>query len=416
MSIDIMRVVEKARQVKPDAEVDEEKLRDPVVARLAETGLYIPLKKDPIPAVVAKLAAALLLPVAGDLVEKAVRPMTSGVDFVTKTKTYELYRGRVIDAVMNAILSTVYTPSRVDASGVNYTPEQFADLLDKIIKATILVTALVSEDAGEIVMEALQEALSNAVYAGFGGMVTSITNYRAGFAPPPGMLSQQGEEGIDPRTRALVDAFSGVNFHATAAQEMARAYSDVEKAFGKFRKLDEVARALEAASDVHGLILTRAPDFIISAFEDLLQTVKQQLMVLARRVNEIEGIARTATRDYNYGVIGEPQLQLIYDALMNELDAIDVMVDDMVADLADAVQYIPQEDEATANALANALLDLYIAFSYIIDSRIQEFKRYIQTLKNARYFTNLDNVGYYGDNNITGTRDGVGFTAGGGGA
>jgi len=348
---------------------------------------------DPIPAIIAAFGVALggqlLTNMIESLAEGATRPATSGIDYGSRLLTYTTYRGMTLDAIMAALKASVYTPEAGDGSFVNFKDDDVRDTLDKIIVGTILATTMVSEDAGEIVMESFQEAFSNATYYGIGGMFASTTAYRAGFMPPNNFFMDPGFDLLDAHTKANLDAMVGQNAYTTTAQHVMRIANRIVESYSRADKLDSLLRLLSAYGDRELHMLANADRLYDTVIDYVVEQTRTALTVLLRRTIDIRDTIRAAYADYKVQppLIDETMFRIIlYDAQL-ELQEIRNLKDEILNDLEWLIDNMPTPDTATLGYISDVIDRLEKALDSHWSDEFSEMKNYISTMKLARRLT-----------------------------
>ena len=364
---------------------------------------------DPIPAALAFVATALKWlgaqaaeAIIGDVIGTVTAPVTSFVETKFKTFVLDQRRSELLDVLRSSFYSQLYASSKTGPDGVSYDDTALDDAVYNTMKATIYLSAVVSDDAGEIAMESLQEAFSNAVYAGIAGQLTATAKYRAGFEPLDDIPGYTQPLNIHYDTRAIMDAFGGKFIHHTIANEADRRINAAIDAYRRFDLLDDVSKSLEASRTIHAQWLAEAAPLIRDAIHKVVDDVRAILYTLLRRVSDILAEVRVARADYDAGLISPEEYNIvIYDAYL-ELQEIDKEIDDVLSDLEQAVSSVPTKldiVESKLTLIQDQLVKIY--GDYVDQTIFIDFPDYIYTLLNIRKYAKLSNVKWSIYNGIT---------------
>ena len=403
MSVDLDKIENMIRKVKPDAIVERDRM-DPLSERASRLGVGVQLKRDPGEAVLAVLGA-VASPIGERVLDYLGDPLWTWASIKSRGFTYGLMKGGVLNDLFNAILSQLYFSSIPDESGLNYSNQDLMKILDKLSETTIKVTRLVSDDAGEIVMESFQEAVSNAIYSGIGGMLQSIANYRAGFMPPQNPIYGMGEDGFFVHTRRMIDQFNGYNIYTTIAMEAGRVVNDAKDAISKYDKVDKLLDGIEALSDIHSTIYEDARSIILSGVHSILESFSAYMHLIIRRVNELIGVILTGHRDRNIlNVIGDEQYNMLLAAVDKELDFLSLEIDNMLDDVQLVIGELDIGWEDVIGPAFDGVQLLLEQVGHKIDRRISEFTDYVTWLIMSRKFQQVRRVSFCFDNPLTGGR------------
>jgi len=343
---------------------------------------------DPIPAIIARLGStlgAVLLDVfAKDLTEGVTRPVSSGIDYLSRLGTYTLYKSLTLDALVAALKASIFTPESGDGSFVNIDDSKLKDSLDKIMIGTILATTMVSEDAGEIVMESFQEAFSNATYYGIGGMFATMTAYRGGFMPPQNPFNDPGFMLLDAVTKANLDALVGMNAYATTAQHALRLANDILDSYTRSDKLDSLLRLLSSASDLDLNMLANLERQYDTVIDYIIEQTRTALTILLRRTIDIRDTIRAAYADYKVNLIAEEDMRLILVDAQLELREIRSLKDEILSDLDYVLANIELPSDTDRANLATVIDKLETALDSYWKNNFDEMQQYLDTLRVAR--------------------------------
>ena len=348
-------------------------------------------KNDPVPLIVAAFGVALAGQILGNMVESlaegATRPATSGIEYGTKLATYRMYRGITLDTMVAALKASIFTPERGDGAYVNIDDDKIKDAMDKIIQGTIVATSMVSEDAGEIVMESFQEAFSNATYYGIGGMFASMTAYRAGFMPPQNMFTDPGFDLLDAATKANLDALTGYNAYATTAQQALRIANKIVDSYTKSDKLDSLLRIFAHYTDIDLTMLANLDRQFETMVDHIIEQTRMALTVLLRRTIDIRDTIRAAYADWKANIIMENDFRiLLLDALL-ELREILSLKDEILDDLDYVIDSVPTPDSDAMASVADVIDRIEKALDDYWLDEFTEMQQYLETLKLARRLT-----------------------------
>lgn len=346
---------------------------------------------DPIPLILAAIGMALggtmLETLIGSLAEGVLRPATSGIEFATRLMTYRIYKGWTLDTLVAGLKATIFTPDSGDGSYVNVDDNTLKEAMDKIAEGTIMATAMISEDAGEIVMEAFQEAFSNATYYGLGGMFATMTAYRAGFMPPQNPFQDPGMMLLDPITRANLDSLVGYNAYATTAQEALRYANQIMDSYGKSDKLDGLWRAFSAYGDLPLHMLSQIDRLYDTMIDYIVEHARTALSVLMRRVIDIRDTMRAAYADWLAKLIDDTQMRLILVDAQLELRQIRDLKTDILDDLDAVLSNIPAPSSDVLANLAAIIEAIENALDSYWKEQFDSMQQYLDTLKRARRLT-----------------------------
>jgi len=305
--------------------------------------------------------AAVLLEGAGELLE----PAKQGI------------RGLLIEytpvgnAVADIILDVLGKIENVDSvhDQVNVAPnlDTVREAIKKIMSATAYITLAVSEDAGEVVSEMLQEAFSNAVYSGLGGMYDLILRMKTGMIPP----NQFAPDNLDPWTKALLDAMNGIHFHFTMLYTIATKIGALENELHEDPLTNDILESNRWALYPNAMTLAQYAELKKTMLFRVLESVASTLEALFQRVQDAVLEYKSAEILYNQGQIPESEFDATKIKVQAEIDAVNQELQAIKEDLQTAMsmtESIPGGVQGLLDALniayTNAIADI---MNYLID-------------------------------------------------
>ena len=347
-------------------------------------------------AIVATVLGTILGETVGSILTESLAnlalPINESTEYLGRILAWDIWKGKAVDAVYSAIGKQIYVPTREDASGVNYDDDVLRDIFEEVMYATIVLTTLVSEDAGEIAMESLQEAISNAIYATIGGQITSIANYRVGFMPPQNPMTNQGEENAHPYTRAIYDAFTGYNIWGMLQNETARLMQQYSSDYERFELLHYLYDALETASNPGIARLALYGRLYRNAVQSLQDAVFSMLNVLWRRAVELKTEVDTAYYDWTYGFMEDSDITIILKSAINEADRISSEIDNILQEVQDAINSLQLDNTQLVNTITSVVEDITRIMLDYASVYKEELDKYWSTVKTIRQFTRITGV------------------------
>ena len=336
----------------------------------------------------------------GTIVDSVMKPVDKGAELASSIATYKLYKGIAISNAIDAIKEAFFIEPRADDTGYNIDYQKFEEVMDKLMYATIVMSALISEDASEITMEMLQESLSNSLQYGLGGMWALMSAYASGFGIPQG-LTFVGENDIHPYTLASLDAWTGQLKHFLIAQHYVRVKGDWEDAHRN--EINRwIAKGHESLVMLKHYIVARVMARFGDAVERMVDSIVEMASVMLRRIHDLTYALMAAYNDYRAGILSDYEFQTIAVSISNALDAIDRELDNLAADAlelgSDAQFIVTKEDGTTVdviNELETALTQEYYAIvdrmNATINSELKDnLARYISALNNIRVKSSAD--------------------------
>jgi len=306
-----------------------------------------------------------------------------------------VYGNQIFDATRTAMYDTTFITTRQDPSGVNINDEDFRKMILDLAYDTVVLTTLVSEDAGEVAFENLQNALSNCTMAGIGGALTQMGNYRVGLQPISGLEESDEYMNVHVDTRSVIDAFAGFPIHYTVTKEALRRIKQASDAYNGFRVLREVIDAQFVCAYPWLEIATLVPVLFRMCLESLFHDVKSAVYTLWRRVVDIAQQLRVAKAEYESKLLSEDEFNLIlYDAYV-ELKEIENELNEILNSFEDALKNI-DELKNYAQLMRNIVANLVSIYrNYVNDVILSDFNKYVQNIQNIRSgYVKLSNVKY----------------------
>jgi len=343
---------------------------------------------DPVPVIVAAIGVAL----AGSMLENVInavgegvtRPASAGIEYFTRLKTYELYRTITLDSMIAALKATIYTKVTDPQRFVDITDDQFRDAMDKIIRGTIMATAMVSEDAGEIVMEAFQEAFSNATYYGIGGIFATLAAYRGGFMPPQSPFNDPGFVLLDAPTKANLDALTGFNPFTITAQHVLRHANEIIDTYSRSDKLDSLLTLFSSITDLDLNMLANLERQYDTVIDYIIEQTRTALTILLRRTIDIRDTIRAAYADYKVNLIAESDMRLILVDAQLELREIRSLKDEILDDLDYVLTNIELPSDTDRANIASIIDKLETALDDYWRKNFSEMGDYLDAMKQAK--------------------------------
>ena len=306
----------------------------------------------------------------------------------------------VVDVVRRALFYQTRGVADAPNPGFLVDYNTLEELLKTTFGATLAAAALVGEDASEVVMEVVQEGITQAIMYGLGGALALTAAYSYGYSPHS-VAFQQYEEYMSPRSRSNLDITAGNWSHYLAAVEFMRLAGEYENLLGS-PQVSGIYRGLAAATAPATSMLAALGDEFRSVVAAIVGTINEYLAVLSRRVNDVLWALEAAELDYQNGVLTEAEYNLILMALNDQLDAIDTMLErisTVIENFLDNIDTTLIDSARTSmdNAINN-LVDM-IKQSWWYNKK-QEYSEYWDTLRRARSHTraNIDvELEYAGD-------------------
>ena len=352
-------------------------------------------ERDPLPilAVIGgAIAGAALEHLAEMATENIMRPVDKGAELLSKLGTYKLYKGKAIDSAIDAIRSVFFMTPRQDDTGYNIDYDKFREAMDKVMWATIVLETLISEDASEMTMEMLQEALSNSLQYGIGGMWALMSAYSAGFGVPQGLFLS-GEVDIHPYTLASLDAWTGQLKHFLVAQHYVRVKSEWETAHQ--HEIERwLYKGLELSIMPEYVIVSRMMYKAIDMIERMADSMTEIVSVMLRRVHDLIYSLQAAYNDYRAGILSEHEFMVIAKSIDNALDAIDSEMTKLLEDAYMLGQNISEVIEVNGDTV-NIPGDLEVVLAQMLYAYLDRFSNTIgQELadKVAKYIDALNEI------------------------
>ena len=365
---------------------------------------------DPAPAVIGGLlffAGTVGKSVLDRVIDAVASPVAGGVEIGVKYGVVELFKDQLTGVMKSCFENQAFVRTKTDASGVNTNDEDLKKAFTDAMKSTVVLTALISDDAGEIAMESLSEALSQAVYAGLAGQLTCRANYRSGFAPPDGLDASTNRLNINVHTRALLDAFVGKNVHETIANEAMRRIQDASEKYTKYRLLEDIASAVEASSNLRITVLAETERLLRDSIHRLVEDVRAILYTLLRRVTDVLNEVRVAKAEHDAGLLSDEEFNVVLQDANIELAEIENEVYAVVEDAKAVVADMPEALTTLRDNLWSLYTSLENLYGSFVDSVVlSDFDDYVSTLLNLRTYTLLSNVAWKLQNPVTGSEHG----------
>ena len=347
-----------------------------------------PPPSDPIPAILVaigmSLGAAMLSNIIDSVAEGVTRPVTSGVEYLSRIGTLRLYADTVTTSLLDATLSPVLFDEAGDGSYANVPDTTIKQIFQKVAEATALASAFISDDAGEIAMESLQEAFSNAVYYGLGGAYALWAAYRVGLTPPNDFISGPEATLLDPITRGNLDALVGQNVYTTTAQEALRIASQILDAYAKSDKLDALLALFARAGDPLIAALAGLARQYDTVGDYMVELVRAHLAVLQRRVVDAMDEVRAAYADYRAGLIDELQMRVILQDAVLEMKEILNAAEDILRAVEEAVGEIIGMGDADLSNIAKVIDALEKALDGYYLTVADSMADYIRAVRDSR--------------------------------
>jgi len=343
-----------------------------------------------------------------NVIEDVTSPVSNMFELAVRGKVIDLRRTEIEDSVLESFKYQAFAPTKEDSSGVNYDEAHLRDTIYNLAKATLFLTTLVSDDAGELAMETLSEAMSQAVYSGVAGQLQNQANYRSGFIPPQSLHTEDEYSQVLTPTRAIMDAFGGYQIHETVTSEALRRIRQSADAYRRFRLLDDLGESLETSRLTHIAWLSEAGRLIRQAFRDLIEDVRAMLYTLLRRVTDVLAEVMVAKADYDAGLITQEEFNVVLLDANIELQKIDEECDNIIDDMVQAISEMPTSLDTVASKIASAYESAVSLFGDYVDSAIlSDFGDYVTNLLNLRIYTKVKDIGYYLSNPVTGSQWGA---------
>ena len=344
--------------------------------------------KDPIPLIIAAIGMSLAAAMLGNIIEAAsegvTRPVTATIDYAARLKTFYDHEAEVTGKLLEGILASVFIDEAGDGAYVNIDDANIKAAFKRTMEATILASTLVTEDAGEIAMESIQEAFSNAVYYSLGGAVATWAAYRGGFMPPNDFFDDPGMQQLDGVTKANLDAMVGQNAYVTTAKHVLRLLNQVLESYTRSDKLDELLRLYAAAGDVHVHLLANAARVYDTIIDYLVEQARAKLNVIMRRAIDALDEASAAYADYKVGLVPEEQMKIVIEDVRLEMKELDAMIDDVVTMITEAIDELAPADDLTMANIASVIDKLETGFDDYAMAEFDELSDYMTTMRYAR--------------------------------
>jgi len=344
--------------------------------------------KDPVPLIIAAIGVSFAAQVLANIIESAAegvtRPATAAIDLTTRMATLGLHADEVTSKLLEGVLASVFIDEAGDSSFVNIDNQAIKDVFRVVAEATVLASTLVSEDAGEIAMESIQEAFSNAVYYGLGGAVATWAAYRAGYAPPNDFLQQPAVDMLDPITIANLDAMVGQNVYVTTAMHALRLLGRTLEYWTRADKIDELHRLYAAAGNVPLHMLANATRVLDTAIDYMVEQIRAMLAVIMRRAIDIVDEVNAAYADYLVQMIDETQFRVALESGRVELKHLEQMIEDTLNMIDAMVDQLSDADTATLVNIATVIDMLENSLESFAFDDYEEMRDYLTTLRYAR--------------------------------
>jgi len=284
------------------------------------------------------------------------------------------------NAVADIILDVLSKIENVDTvhDQVNIAPnlETVREAMKKVFSATSYITLAVSEDAGEVVSEMLQEAFSNAVYSGLGGMYDLILRMKTGMIPP----SEFAPDNLDPWTKALLDAMNGIHFHFTMIREIANRIGALENELHEDPLVQDILESNRWALLPNVMTLAQYAELKKTMLFRVLESVASTLEALFQRVQDAILEYKSAEILYNQGQISESDYDAVKIKVLAEIDAVNAELDALKEDLQSAMNVT----ESAPTGVQGLLSNLNTAYTNAVADIMNYLIDYHNVLVNTR--------------------------------
>ena len=256
-------------------------------------------------------------------------------------------------------------------------PEQSGvlEFMRRVWADTALLTLAVSEDAAEVITEAASEALSNASYSGFAGLIDAVIRARVGGVPPqsPVPLSVRAS------TRAWIDALTGTMFHPLVVSRLAEAADETAKDLLSDEFVQRTLDAHRWYTDTFAMWLTMYGELMRAALMRALESVAAVLEALFARLEDVASEYYAAKILYDAGQLPENEWLAVQARVQAELQAIEAEIDAVLedCDLSQASPTPPDGVSTLVNMVTAAVKDAMKGVAY-------GFSDYVTTLSKLR--------------------------------
>ena len=365
----------------------------------------------PVAEILIGIGRRIIVPILVYMGEKAVDAAKEWVKDIMKAGVrnagYEAVKSPLSKLITDVIRSNFFyqTDKTTDQPNPGFLIDYntFEEVVGKTLQATIVAQGFIGEDASEVILEILQEGITNSIQYGLAGAWALTTAYSIGFGMPQ-QLFLVGEDYMSPKARANLDLMTGQIMHNLVAQEFVRITQDYESIMGG-RLARRLLYGLEFSSAPYSVMAGEALETARSAINHTISMIWEAVSALNRRVSDILWALEAAYSDYQSGLLMENEFVMIAMSLNNQLDAIE----SALSELEQAVNSMP--DNISSDLLATLASNVRNAVSKFIDNvknswfsdAMAQFGDYVNVVKTARS-TVPSNIKYrleMADKNIT---------------
>jgi len=306
--------------------------------------------------------------------DEAVEPLKQAIRGVLIEHTV------VGNAVADIILSVLNTIENIDSVhdeiNVSANLDTVREAMKKVFSATAYITLAVSEDAGEVVSEMLQEAFSNAVYSGLGGMYDLILRMKTGMIPP----NQFAPDNLDPWTKALLDSMNGIHFHFTMLYNIANKIGALENELHEDPLVQDILESNKWVAIPNAMILSQYAELKKTMLFRTLESVASTLEALFQRLQDAMLEYKSAEILYNQGQIDSAQFDAVKLKVQAEIDAVNQELQAIKEDLQNAMSTVEEPPAGVQGLLEN----LNIAYTNAVADIVNYMIDYHNVLVNTR--------------------------------
>jgi len=307
----------------------------------------------------------------------------------------DLYKDKIFEATKAAMFDQTFITTKPDTAGVNPDEQDFEKMIVDLAYCTIVLTSMVSEDAGEVAFQNLQNALSNCTMAGIGGALTHMGNYRVGLQPISDLEESDEYMQVHVDTRSVIDAFAGYPIHYTVTKEALRRIKQASEAYDSFHVLRSIIDSQMALNWPYLYLGMHAGHLIMNTYEAVLHDIKSAMYTLWRRVTDIIQAVRVAWAEYNAKILSKDEISLVLLDAQIELQNIEKELEELINLYDEALQqfntlalYVQKYQN-----LVTTLVKIYR--DYVNDTILDDFDKYVNNIQSIRSgYVKLVNVNY----------------------
>lgn len=307
-------------------------------------------------------------------VDEAIEPLKQGIRGVLIEHT--VVGNAVADIILSVLNALENVDSVHDVINVGANINTVREAMKKVFSATAYITLAVSEDAGEVVSEMLQEAFSNAVYSGLGGMYDLILRMKTGMIPP----NQFAPDNLDAWTKALLDSMAGIHFHFTMLYNIANRIGALENQLHEDTLVQDILESNRWIAYPNFMMLSKYGELKSTFLTRMFESIASTLEALFQRIQDAMLEYKSAEILFNQGQINEAQFDAIKLKVLAEMDAVNQELNALREDLQQAISV----EENIPEGVRGLLEQLNIAYTNAVADIVNYMIDYHTVLQNTR--------------------------------